>query len=65
MKMYSKIIEELLKTQQQDFIEQILPTPEPVTTVEGNSYKSDVIILVVRIVVLGSLYKLWLKYGKK
>ena len=60
-------MEELLKKQQQDFIEQILPTPEPVTTssVEVNSYKSDVIILVVGIVVLGSLYKLWLKYGKK
>ena len=60
-------MEELLKKQQQDFIEQILPTPEPVTTssVEVNPYKSDVIILVVGIVVLGSLYKLWLKYGKK
>ena len=58
-------MEELLKKQQQDFIEQILPTPEPVATVEVNSYKSDVIILVVGIVVLGSLYKLWLKYGKK
>ena len=60
-------MEELLKKQQQDFIEQILPTPEPVTTpsVEVNSYESDVIILVVGIVVLGSLYKLWLKYGKK
>ena len=58
-------MEELLKKQQQDFIEQILPTPDPVTTVEVNSYKSDVIILVVGIVVLGSLYKLWLKYGKK
>ena len=60
-------MEELLKKQQQDFIEEILPTPEPVatTSVEVNPYTTDLIILVVGIVVLGSLYKLWLKYGKK
>ncbi len=59
-------MEELLKKQQQDFIEEILPTPEPVTTtVEVNPYTTDLIILVVGIVALGSAYKLWLKYGKK
>ncbi len=56
-------MEELLKKQQQDFIEEILPTPEPVTTtsVEVNPYTTDLIILVAGIVVLGSAYKLWLK----
>ena len=60
-------MEELLKKQQQDFIEEYLPTPEPVTTteVEVNPYTTDLIIIVVGIVVLGSAYKLWLKYGKK
>ena len=58
-------MEELLKKQQQDFIEEILPTPEPVTTTEVNPYTTDLIIIVVGIVVLGSAYKLWLKYGKK
>ena len=60
-------MEELLKKQQQDFIEEILPTPEPVTTtsVEVNPYTTDLIILVAGIVVLGSAYKIWLKYGKK
>ena len=58
-------MEELLKKQQQDFIEEILPVPEPVTTTEVNPYTTDLIVIVVGIVVLGSAYKLWLKYGKK
>ena len=60
-------MEELLKKQQQDFLEEILPAPEPVITteVEVNPYTTDLIVIVVGIVVLGSAYKLWLKYGKK
>ena len=60
-------MEELLKKQQQDFIEEILPAPAPVTTetVEVNPYTTDLIVVVVGIIVLGSAYKLWLKYGKK
>jgi len=58
-------MEELLKKQQQDFIEEILPAPAPVTTTEVNPYTTDLIVIVVSIVVLGSAYKLWLKYGKK
>ena len=60
-------MEELLKKQQQDFIEEILPVPvpEPVTTTEVNPYTTDLIVIVVGIVVLGSAYKLWLKFGKK
>jgi len=60
-------MEELLKKQQQDFLEEILPAPEPVITteVEVNPYTTDLIVIVVGIVVLGSAYKLWLKFGKK
>ena len=60
-------MEELLQEKQDQLIEEYLPAPEPVTTtsVEVNPYTTDLIIIVVGIVVLGSAYKLWLKYGKK
>ena len=60
-------MEELLQKKQDQLIGEYLPAPEPVTTtsVEVNPYTTDLIIIVVGIVVLGSAYKLWLKYGKK
>ena len=42
-------------------VEQVVPIPEP----EPNGYGKDVGIVIVGIVVAASLYKLWLKYGKK
>ena len=42
-------------------LEQVAHIPEP----EPNGYGKDVGIVIVGIVVAASLYKLWLKYGKK
>ena len=38
-----------------------LPPVEP----ESNGYGKDITIVIVGIIVAASLYKLWLKYGKK
>ena len=38
-----------------------LPLPEP----EPNGYGKDVGIVVAGIIILATLYKLWLRYGKK
>jgi len=59
-------MEELIQKQKQQLIEEYLPAPEPVTTIaEVNPYTTDLIVIVVGIAVLGSVYKLWLLYGKK
>tara|TARA_R100001594_G_scaffold40941_1_gene72923 strand:- start:395 stop:583 length:189 start_codon:yes stop_codon:yes gene_type:complete len=42
-------------------VQEVLPLPEP----ESNGYGKDIGIVIVGIIVAASLYKLWLKYGKK
>ena len=50
-------------TKQIPEIQQALPLPE--LEPEPNGYGKDVGIVIVGIVLAASLYKLWLKYGKK
>jgi len=42
-------------------VQEALPLPEA----ESNGYGTDVGILIAGIIILATLYKLWLKYGKK
>ena len=42
-------------------VKEALPLPEP----EPNGYGKDVGIVVAGIIILATLYKLWLRYGKK
>ena len=42
-----------------------IPSPLPPAEPEPKGYGTDVAIVIVGVLVLGSLYKLWLKYGKK
>jgi len=42
-------------------VQEALPLPEP----ESNGYGKDVGIVIAGIIILATLYKLWLKYGKK
>ena len=42
-------------------VQEALPLPEP----ESNGSLTDVGIVVAGVIVLASLYKFWLRYGKK
>ncbi len=42
-----------------------IPSPLPPVEPEPKGYGTDVAIVIVGVLVLGSLYKFWLKYGKK
>ncbi len=55
------IIKELPIPKQTADVQEALPLPEP----ESNGYGTDVGILIAGIIILATLYKLWLKYGKK
>ena len=55
------IIKELPIPKQVGDVQEALPLPEP----ESNNYGTDVGIVIAGIIILATLYKLWLKYGKK
>ncbi len=55
------IIKELPIPKQVVDVQEALPLPEP----ESNNYGTDVGIVIAGIIILATLYKLWLKYGKK
>jgi len=42
-----------------------VPAIQELIEPEPKGYGNDVAIVIVGILVIGSLYKLWLKYGKK